>query len=63
MTQLAQFISRAARTLRFVIGVPDYEGYLEHFLASHPGEKPLTRGEFAMQRLNDRYAKAGSRCC
>ncbi len=63
MTQLDRFISQAARTLRFVIGAPDYEAYLEHFRASHPSEKPLTRGEFASVRLEDRYAKAGSRCC
>ena len=63
MTQLAAFLSRAARTLRFVIGAPDYEAYLEHMRAVHPNEKPLTRAEFASQRMNDRYAKAGSRCC
>ncbi len=63
MTQLARFISRAVRTLRFVIGAPDYDAYLEHLRASHPSEKPLTRGEFASMRMEDRYARAGSRCC
>ncbi len=55
--------ARFARTLRFVIGAPDYEGYLEHMRARHPDEKPLARGEFASQRLHERYAKAGGRCC
>lgn len=56
-------VERWARTIRFVIGAPDYERYLEHMSARHPGEKPLTRAEFASQRLDDRYARPGSRCC
>jgi uncharacterized short protein YbdD (DUF466 family) len=63
MKRLSDLASRAARTLRFVIGAPDYERYVEHLRAAHPREKPLTRAEFASQRLNDRYANAGSRCC
>ena len=56
-------MSRVARTLRTIIGAPDYERYVEHMRERHPNEKPLTREEFASQRLEDRYAKAGSRCC
>ena len=63
MTKLAKFISRAARTLRFVIGAPDYEAYVEHLRARHPGEKAMSRAEFADRRLNDRYSRAGARCC
>ena len=63
MTGLGELVARAARTLRFVIGAPDYERYLEHMRVSHPREKPLTRGEFASQRMEDRYARVGSRCC
>jgi uncharacterized short protein YbdD (DUF466 family) len=62
-TRLPDLASRFARTLRFVIGAPDYDRYLEHMRELHPNDKPLTREEFASQRLNDRYAKAGSRCC
>lgn len=60
---VARLVSRFARTLRFVIGAPDYERYLDHMSERHPTEKPLTRGEFASQRLDDRYARPGSRCC
>jgi uncharacterized short protein YbdD (DUF466 family) len=61
--ELVRLASRVARTVRTVIGAPDYERYLAHLSERHPNEKPLTRAEFANQRLNDRYAKAGSRCC
>lgn len=63
MREIAHFLSRAARTLRFVIGAPDYERYVEHMRARHAAEKTLTRAEFARERMEDRYTKAGSRCC
>jgi uncharacterized short protein YbdD (DUF466 family) len=63
MTRLDGFISRVASTLRFVIGAPDYERYVEHVRVAHPGEEPMTRAEFGIQRMNDRYAKVGARCC
>ena len=56
-------LRRVARTLRTVIGAPDYERYVEHMRAEHPGEKALTREEFASQRMQERYSKAGARCC
>lgn len=46
-----------------MIGVPDYERYLAHVATQHPGETPLSRDEFAKRRLEDRYARPGSRCC
>ena len=61
--EIARLASRFAHTLRTVIGAPDYERYLSHLRECHPNEKPLTRTEFATQRMNDRYSKPGSRCC
>ena len=61
--KVSLILSRCARTLRFVIGAPDYERYLDHIRAHHPNEEPLTRNEFANQRLTDRYARPGARCC
>jgi uncharacterized short protein YbdD (DUF466 family) len=51
------------RALRVIIGAPDYDRYIEHLGAHHPGERPLTRAEFEDQRMNDKYARPGSRCC
>jgi uncharacterized short protein YbdD (DUF466 family) len=61
--RVLSLLSGFARTVRFVIGAPDFERYAEHMRDHHPSEKPLTRAEFASQRLDDRYDKAGSRCC
>jgi uncharacterized short protein YbdD (DUF466 family) len=37
---------RAAQTLRLMVGVGDYEGYLEHFRDHHPEQEPMTRCEY-----------------
>lgn len=60
---VSELLQRWAQTIRFVIGAPDYESYLDHMRARHPGEKPLTRAEFAGERLDERYSRPGSRCC
>ena len=56
-------LRRAARVLRRIVGVPDYEGYVAHVRECHPGTVPMTRTEFERARLDDRYSRPGSRCC
>lgn len=63
MSTLRRLAAAAARVLHAVLGVPDYERYVAHVRARHPGEPPLTRAEFLRARLDDRYAKPGGRCC
>lgn len=56
-------IERAACVVRRIIGVPDYERYVAHVNAHHPGTEPLSEEEFVRQRLADRYSRPGTRCC
>lgn len=56
-------LGRAARIIGFVAGAPDYERYVAHVRARHPGMIPLPREEFERQRLADRYDRPGARCC
>lgn len=56
-------LRRIASIVRRVIGAPDYDRYLAHVRATHPAERPLTRKEFAQERLESRYNAPGSRCC
>jgi uncharacterized short protein YbdD (DUF466 family) len=51
------------RTVRTIIGVPDYERYLRHMRARHPDGAVMTPDEFAKSRLEARYSRPGSRCC
>lgn len=66
MTQFSQLYRQFARTARLMIGVPDYESYVAHRKAQHPGEPVMTYAEFFRERQDSRYgAKGGkiSRCC
>jgi uncharacterized short protein YbdD (DUF466 family) len=63
MTYIASIVSRAASAVRAVLGVPDYERYLSHMRTSHPGDRVMSETEFRHTRLNERYNRAGSRCC
>ena len=56
-------IGRITRTVRAIIGAPDYSRYLTHLRAKHPDTKPLSREEFARERERARYEGTGNRCC
>jgi uncharacterized short protein YbdD (DUF466 family) len=56
-------IERAACVLRRIIGVPDYDRYVAHVAAHHPGAQPMSRDEFVKQRMIDKYSRPGGRCC
>ena len=53
LRNLAGWMTRAARLL---IGVPDYETYVEHRKTTHPDEPVMTYEEFFRNRQNARYA-------
>jgi uncharacterized short protein YbdD (DUF466 family) len=57
--RLAEF----GRVIRQIIGVPDYERYVAHLRAAHPGCEPVGREAFMAERLEARYSRPGSRCC
>jgi uncharacterized short protein YbdD (DUF466 family) len=53
----------AARVIKQIIGVPDYERYVAHLRAAHPECEPLPRDAFMRERLEARYNRPGSKCC
>lgn len=63
LADLSAQVQRVARTLRRIIGVPDYEGYLAHVQECHAGMTPMTREEFEKDRLEGKYNRPGQRCC
>lgn len=62
-----EFVSGSARGIgqicRQLFGIPDYERYLDHAEARHPGAPVLSRREFCAQAIERKYAKSGPRCC
>jgi uncharacterized short protein YbdD (DUF466 family) len=56
----------AAQTARLMVGVPDYDNYVAHRRALHPGEPVMTHVEFFRERQLARYACEKGRfkgCC
>ena len=56
----------AARAARLMVGVPDYEQYVEHRRSSHPGEPIMTYEQFYENRLQARCSIDKDRlrgCC
>jgi uncharacterized short protein YbdD (DUF466 family) len=55
-----------AQTARLMIGIPDYQAYLEHRRTFHPDEPSMTYEEFFRERQDARYAVGRGRfrgCC
>jgi uncharacterized short protein YbdD (DUF466 family) len=60
---LTTFWRRAVRTARLMIGVPDYDTYVQHMRAHHPEAHVMTYAEFFNERQQARYRNGGGRCC
>ena len=56
-------VAVVARIIKQIIGVPDYERYIAHQRATHPGCDVLSREAFMRERLEARYNRPGSKCC
>ncbi|ANM78305.1 Uncharacterized small protein [Serratia quinivorans] len=49
-----------------LVGVPDYDTYVQHMKDNHPDKPVMTYKEFFRERQQARYGgdgKGGMRCC
>lgn len=62
--QAGKYLGQAARML---IGIPDYDNYVQHMKDNHPDKPVMTYNEFFRERQKARYGggdgKGGFRCC
>lgn len=58
-------ITRAKQSMRLMVGVPDYEAYVNHMKAAHPERPVMSYQEFFRERQEARYGAKGrlNRCC
>jgi uncharacterized short protein YbdD (DUF466 family) len=55
---------RICETASLMIGLPDYDRYIAHVRAKHPGRPVMTRAQFVAERTDRRYEGRGAgRCC
>jgi uncharacterized short protein YbdD (DUF466 family) len=53
---LHQLLKGAVQTARLMVGIPDYDTYVEHRRTLHPAEPVMTYREFFRERQEARYA-------
>ena len=54
------------RTARLMIGIPDYQTYVDHRRITHPDQRVMSYEEFFVERQNARYSFSKGRfrgCC
>jgi uncharacterized short protein YbdD (DUF466 family) len=55
-----------ARTAHLMIGIPDYQTYVDHMRTNHPGQPIMSYEEFFRERQEARYSVGRGRfrgCC
>ena len=66
MDRIARLWGWMVQTARLMVGIPDYDTYVAHRRAHHPGEPIMSYTEFFRERQTARYGGEGgriSRCC
>jgi uncharacterized short protein YbdD (DUF466 family) len=56
----------SVRAARLMVGIPDYQTYVDHVRVTHPDKPVMTYEEFFVERQNARYAVGKGRfrgCC
>jgi uncharacterized short protein YbdD (DUF466 family) len=64
--RFAEFARCVCQGARLMVGVPDYETYVEHMRRSHPDMPAMSYSEFFRDRQAARYGgdgRNGFRCC
>lgn len=56
-----KYLGQAARLM---VGIPDYDIYVQHMHLNHPEQTPMSYEEFYKNRVEARYGgKGNARCC
>jgi uncharacterized short protein YbdD (DUF466 family) len=62
----SEFAKCVCQGARLMVGIPDYDTYVEHMRRNHPNSPVMTYAEFFRERQNARYGtdgRSGFRCC
>jgi len=64
--QLGEATKYLGQAARMLVGIPDYDTYVNHMKTNHPDQPVMTYKEFFRERQQARYGgdgKGGMRCC
>jgi uncharacterized short protein YbdD (DUF466 family) len=60
LAKVGRYLGQAARLM---VGVPDYDNYVQHMHLTHPEQQPMTYEEFFRERQEARYGSGRGSCC
>ncbi len=62
---LGKFGAYLGQTARLMVGLPDYDNYLDHMARTHPDQPVMTYEAFFRERQDARYGGNGriAKCC
>ena len=61
LAKAGKYLGQAAKLM---IGMPDYDNYVEHMRINHPDQTPMTYEALFRDRQEARYGgKGGAKCC
>ncbi|MWP63070.1 YbdD/YjiX family protein [Gilliamella sp. Pas-s25] len=61
LAKAGKYLGQAANLM---IGIPDYDNYVQHMKLTHPEQTPMTYEEFFKERQEAKYSgKGGFKCC
>ena len=63
--ELGKLGTYLGQTARLMVGLPDYDNYLNDMQANHPDQPMMSYEEFFRERQDARYGGKGkiARCC
>lgn len=63
--ELGKFGAYLGQTARLMVGLPDYDNYLNHMLENHPDLPAMSYEEFFRERQDARYGSSSRlpKCC
>ncbi len=60
LQQAGRYLGQA---MRLMVGVPEYQTYVAHREATHPGEAVMSYEEFFRERQEAKYGRGKGGCC
>lgn len=61
LNKAGKYLGQAAKLM---IGIPDYDNYVQHMKLTHPEKTPMSYEEFFKERQEAKYSgKGGFKCC
>ena len=58
LAKAGKYLGQAAKLM---IGMPDYDNYVEHMRVNHPDQTPMTYEEFFRERQVEKAARAAAK--